>query len=26
VAAAPGLNCFQGNTTVELQLKDVRWG
>jgi len=26
VAAAPGLNCFQGNTTVELQLRDVRWG
>jgi single-stranded-DNA-specific exonuclease len=26
VAATPSLNCFQGNTTVELKLKDVRWG
>jgi single-stranded-DNA-specific exonuclease len=25
VAATPCLNCFQGNTAVELQLRDVRW-
>jgi single-stranded-DNA-specific exonuclease len=25
VAGAPSLNCFQGNTAVELQLRDVRW-
>jgi single-stranded-DNA-specific exonuclease len=25
VAGTPGINCFQGVTTVELQLRDVRW-
>jgi single-stranded-DNA-specific exonuclease len=26
VAAQPVLNCFNGQTSVELQLQDVRWG